>query len=63
MKNFDAVAIHQDKLKVEDLDKQLTIGELYQLLGGACLTDDGEIWCIKCNSPNELGDVNVKGEE
>ena len=50
-------------MKVEDALKAIdgegvslsdcSIGELLQLAMGACLTDDGDIWCCICNKPNE----------
>jgi hypothetical protein len=30
-----------------------TLGEMIQLLMGACLEDDGNIFCLRCNLPNE----------
>ena len=51
MKIEVARQIWEGKLKLEDIKS--TAGERMQLLMGACLTDDGNIWCLKCNQPNE----------
>lgn len=32
---------------------ETTDGEFLQLAAGACLLDNGDIWCLTCDSPNE----------
>lgn len=34
-------------------DDTATQGELLQLMMGSCLLDNGDIWCLVCNRPNE----------
>ena len=36
-----------------EIGENCTFGEALQLAMGACLEDDGNIWCLECNSPNE----------
>jgi hypothetical protein len=32
---------------------EATLAELLQVSMGGCLLDNGDLWCIKCNHPNE----------
>jgi hypothetical protein len=45
----DAYTIIEGRGRVEDI----SVAEGMQLMMGACLTDDGNIICLKCGLPNE----------
>lgn len=45
----DAHAIIEGRGQVENI----SVAEGMQLMMGACLTDDGDIICLKCGLPNE----------
>ena len=49
MKLENAYRITEGKGQVENIN----IAEGLQLMMGACLTDDGDIICLKCRLPNE----------
>ena len=51
MKIETAYEISEGRKIFEEVDANL--GEMIMLSMGACLTDDGDIWCLQCNSPNE----------
>lgn len=36
-----------------EIGENCTLGEALQLAMGACLTDEGDIFCLECNKPNE----------
>jgi hypothetical protein len=36
-----------------EVPEDATFAEVMQLSMGACLTDEGDIWCLTCNQPNE----------
>ena len=50
MKLDVARAIHSGEMQIPD---DATVAEMMQLRLGACLTDEGEIFCLDCNNWNE----------
>jgi hypothetical protein len=40
------------------MPEDATVGEVMQLSMGSCLTDDGDIFCLECNQPNEFCSCN-----
>ena len=54
--------INEGKLPIPD---EATVNELLQLSMGAVLEDDGNIWCLQCNRPNECCKCGMydEGEE
>jgi hypothetical protein len=53
MKKEIAQKLLDGEISESDLEKPITDQERAQLGMGACLTDDGDIWCMMCNKPNE----------
>jgi hypothetical protein len=53
MKKELARKLLSGELHVSDLEKPMSIAESTALGMGACLTDDGDLWCMMCNKPNE----------
>lgn len=52
MKLEDAYAITEEGERAE-IPIDISIAEGMQLMMGACLTDDGNIICLRCGLPNE----------
>ena len=55
MRIEDAYEITEGRGLVEDI----SVAEGMQLMMGACLTDDGDIICLKCGRPNECCQCEV----
>lgn len=53
MKINDGYDIIEGRKTISDIDPEPTIAELIQLSMGAVLDDNGDIWCLQCNKPNE----------
>jgi hypothetical protein len=51
--------IKEGKIPIPD---DVSIGELFQLMTGAVLEDDGNIWCMNCNRPNECCECHLREE-